>query len=102
MTSLGAKLLKRRQKIESAHEHPIPDIISTENVGQRAPRPVSQTTDDITKQDGAKMKQEKKSSTLGRPQPVANKLVNPLKLDQKDDELQAILKRQRKRAENSN
>ena len=55
-TSLGAKLLKRRQQIESAQEHPSPNIISTENVSQRT-QLTSQTTDDITKQDGAKMKQ---------------------------------------------
>ena len=95
LTSLGAKLLKRRQKIESAHEIPIPDIISTENVSQRAQQPVSQTTDDITKEDGAKMKQERRWSTLGRPRPVTK---NP-NLDQKDDNLQAILERQRKMSE---
>ena len=65
LTSLGAKLLKRRQKIESAHEHPIPDIISTENVSQRAPQPASQTTVNITKQDGAKMNLEIRPHVLG-------------------------------------
>ena len=74
LTSLDAKLLKRRQKIESAQEHSIPGIISTENVNRRT-QPACQTTDDIPKQNGAKMKQEKKSSTLGRPQPAANKPV---------------------------
>ena len=98
LTSLDAKLLKRRQKIESAQEHSIPGIISTENVTQRT-QPTCQTTDDIPKQDGAEMKQEKKSSPLGRPQPAANKPVNPSNLDQKDDQLQAILKRRRKLAE---
>ena len=102
LTPLGDKLLKRRQKIESAHEHLIPDIISTENVIQKPPRPASQITDDITKQGGAKMNQVRRSNTLGRQPSVANQPVNILSLDQKDDQLQAILERRRKRAEGLN
>ena len=103
LTSLGAKLLKRRQKIESAQEHVIPYLISTENGSQRTPQPASQTTDDITKEDdGTKMNLQRRWSTLGRPRPVANKPVNILSLNQKDDQLQAILERRRKRAETLN
>ena len=98
LTSLSAKLLKRRQKIESGHEHPIHDIISTENVSQRAPRPVSQNTDDIMKQDVARTKL-RRWNTLGRQPSVANKPVDILSLNQKDDKLQAILEQRRKRAE---
>ena len=99
MTSLGAKLLERRQKIEAACEDFIPDLTLTENVIPKVPRPASQTTDDITKPDGAKMKQERRWKTLGRQPSVANKPVNIINLNQKDDKLQAILERRRKRTE---
>ena len=98
LTSLGAKLLKRRQKIESAREHFIPDLTSTEDIIPKTPRPASQTIDDITKRDSAKTKL-RRSKTLGRQPSVANKPVSILHLDEKDDELQAILERRRKRAE---
>ena len=102
LKSLGAKLLKRRQIIESAHEHLPPDLISTENVIPKAPQPASQTTDDITKQDSAKMNLIRTSNTLDRQPSVADKPVDILNLDQKDDHLEAILERQKKQAESLN
>ena len=104
LTPLGDKLLKRRQKIESAQKHLNSYLISTENVIQNAPRPASQTTDDITKQDSAKMNLMRRSNTLdSRQRPsVTNKPVNILSLTQKDDRLQAILERRRKWEETLN